>query len=141
MSYLKKLTKAGCQAIDDAFDPHDKQTWTLLLADASIKVAPKLGKTYTLTLAECVPFSIKKPIAVYQGLNRIGEEKGLAYVARPPYKFIGGQKTAVKTTDVFFAFVNEDRIVFEWRWEELSPNNLLNQHEGNDARFAERIHP
>lgn len=140
MNQKKVLIKAGCRAIDDAFNPYDKGIWTLLISNSSISNAPKLGKAYLFSLSECLPLTIRQPICVYKGLKRIDEDQGLAYVAQPPFKHINGQKVPVKTTEVFFVFANEDRIMFEWGWEELNLNNVLNLHIGDDARFEERIH-
>jgi len=139
--YPKHIQRRGYHPIE-CFDPDDGQTCDLLVNNKDIAVAPKLGRWYTPTLAECVPATVKHPKAVYRGLKRDDDSTiGYCYIGQPPHKFPGGKKAPVKTTEFFFVFVSEERVIYEWRWEECSPNQMLNLANGPVPRFHARLHP
>ena len=81
--------------------------------------------------AELVPYTLKYPCAMFEGLrppddDHSGNSPGwLCYCSRPALKFKrSGEECNSDTDQVFLVFVNEDLIIFNWRWEYADVESL-----------------
>ena len=83
---------------------------------------------------ELVPFTLKNPCAIFEGLRPpddkySGESPGwLCYCSRPIRDFTkSGQECNPEPGTVFLVFVNEDKVVYNWRWENADGEALDDQ--------------
>jgi len=59
---------------------------------------------------------LKNPMAVFEGLRRDGQEKGLCYIGRPR-RYGDGVEYPPHPNMVFIVCVTEENTIFEWGWE------------------------
>jgi hypothetical protein len=91
-------------------------------------------------LAFTVPRALLNPVAIFRGVREEGEPEWLCYVSRP------GQAYNYRTRDVcqawpgevFLIFVNDDRIIYDWRWEKADSSDP-NLPENYGVRFDGRV--
>jgi len=99
--------------------------------------------------AELVPFTLKYPSAIFEGLRppddkHSGDSPGwLCYCSKPVRDFTkDGQECNPEPNKVFLVFVNEDKIIFNWRWEDADSESLDGKKylpENYKTRFRKQI--
>jgi len=112
----------------------------LICLQERITFAKQLGYFGAIMEAvKLVPFTLKNPIAIFEGLRPpddkySGESPGwLCYCSRPICDFTrSGQECNPKPRKVFLVFVNDDRIIFDWGWEDADGEAL------DDKRYMPR---
>jgi hypothetical protein len=123
-----------------AFNPRDGQTWTVLVRDAKAEVIRKRGIGPARELAEIVPPTLLRPNAVFRGLRDRGASNWLCYVGSPTkaYDYENGQRVPPWPGEVFLVFVNDQRVVYNWRWEKADPADPKLPIDF-ETRFLERL--
>jgi len=123
-----------------AFNPRDGQFIPVFVRESKAEVVRRRGVGPARELGECVPPTLSLPHAVFRGLRDQDEEEGLCYVGHPDrsFDYKSGNRVPPPAGEVFLVFVNEQRIVYTWGWERMSPDNA-ELPEGYATRFKERL--
>jgi len=121
----------------NAVDPTGQNKPPLRLKYAQRKVSQirQLGFRGAIKEAvELVSFTLTYPNAVFCGLRppddkHSGNSPGwLCYCANPPYDYApDGELCNPDPSKVFLVFVNEDRMIFEWRWEDADIESICDK--------------
>jgi hypothetical protein len=91
-----------------------------------------------------VPAILQKPSAIFEGLRQDDDEdrRGFGwrcYCGIPEHSFrADGSEARPYPGQVYLVFVNDERVVYNWRWERADPNDpfLPLNHE---TRFKKRL--
>ncbi len=118
----------------------DGSACVLLLRSRKIEETARRGSGPAHELGYTVPWAVKNPTAMFRGVREEGEPKWRCYVSRPgrAYDYRTGECRSAWAGEVFLVFVNDDRIIYNWRWEKADPNDA-DLPEGYASRFDERI--
>jgi hypothetical protein len=89
-----------------------------------------------------LPEVLKNPAAILIGLERDEGpmEWGLAYCGTPKMRYhkMGDndfELGPVPPGQVFVAFVDQYREVYDWRWEDCNPHDPVVPHDSSEGRF------
>lgn len=132
----KRLTRNGYVPIK-AFDPYDPEgeAWDLLVScGLERKFQGQIFKVKELAIT--VAQTILKPIQVCSGLRddftpTEQSDEWLCYISKPGIRFVhvvgkpGKPNEAYPqpTDRLFMVFVNEKRVIYNWRWEMADHQN------------------
>ena len=105
--------------------PTGKTDLVVTYDSAKIRYLAQRGKKADLLRVSLVENVLAYPKAIFQGIRFEEDEKHsctspgwLCYCGYPPKDFrFSGEETSPPPRKVFLVFVNEDRIVYDWRWE------------------------
>ncbi len=98
-----------------------------------------------MTAAYCLPSVLQKPTAVFRGLLREKDQERsgrgwLCYCGRPEYAYDrDGGRVPPREGFVFLAFMTDDFVVYNWRWEKANPEDPNLPLEMDPVRFEERV--
>jgi hypothetical protein len=106
-------------------DGRDKPPLELIPSQTKLENVRKLGfMGAVMEAAELMPFTLKHPSSIFEGLRPpddkySGESPGwLCYCSRPSHDYTrSGELRNPDSNMVFLVFVNEDEVIFNWRWE------------------------
>jgi hypothetical protein len=132
---------SDCRPLD-AINPSDGKTWQLFVRTRKIEAVAKRGMGAAKELAYTVPWAVKHPCAIFRGVRDEGEQDWLCYVAAPSqaYDYKTGDTVEAWKGEVFLVFVNDDRIIYNWRWEEADPINPKLPKDW-EHRYTEKVLP
>ncbi len=130
----------------EAINPKDGNKFTVKVSRKRMQIIACRGKGDILEMAYILPEVLTKPIAIFEGLRRDKDEPEhdyssgwLCYVGKPSVAYMSyGKKIAPWQDGIFLAFVNEDKVVYNWRWEKADINDLDLLDEGG-KRFRKRL--
>jgi hypothetical protein len=106
-----------------------------------IEHVEKFGPAYRFYDLQLVRDALKMPVAIFKGLKRVGEEESLCFVSNPTARFSNtGTEIPVPPGFVFLVFVNDNRLVTNWRFELASRNNPQYPEQFDD-RFNVQLWP
>ena len=98
---------------------------------------------------ELVQFTLKYPNSIFEGLRPPDDEYSnkspgwLCYCSRPVNDYTRtGEEISPPSWKVFLVFVNEDRIIFNWRWENADVEAFHGRDylpENYSTRFKKRL--
>jgi hypothetical protein len=128
---------------------HDKPCLRVIYSQTKVFHVGKLGFLGAIKeAAELVPFALMHPRAIFGGLRHpddkySGQSPGwLCYCSRPEYDYTkSGEPCNPEPCKVFLVFVNEEQIIFNWRWENADVKAFCNKEylpENYKIRFRER---
>lgn len=128
----------------DAINPYDGTQWEVWISHQRMDVVAKQGMGHAKELAFVVPAVLAKPTAVFEGLTSDKDEDRhgvgwLCYVGTPDRSYRrDGSQAPPWEGEVFLVFVNEERVAYQWGWEECDPADpdLPIDHQ---ARFKQRV--
>lgn len=109
----------------NAINPADGKLVDVLIPAHRLQWAARMGKGAVLELDRCVREVLARPGAVFEGVRRDedddrGQTEGwLCYVGAPDVRYdlrSGVQRP--RKDRVLLVFVNSERTVYTWRWEE-----------------------
>lgn len=107
----------------------------------SIKALEKIerdGPPWRFEDARLLTQAICSPVAVFEGLSRLGFDEGYCYVAKPPRRWSNnGAQEDSPEDEVFLVFVKKEYglVVFDWQWRKVDPSDTdLPKNHGNDFR-------
>lgn len=130
--------RRGCNVIE-GIDPQDGGLWDIRITDRRIKTVADRGKGPAMELGYIVPWVLRHPAAIFQGVREEGEAEWLCYCAIPQKAFRkeSGQEIPPYPDEVYLVFVDADRIAYNARWEKCDQDNpkLPEKHE---TRFIRR---
>jgi hypothetical protein len=135
----------------EAVNPNDRTTPLIFTySQKRLLYISRLGyRGYILESAHLVPFTLKYPSCIFRGLREdddkySGDSPGwLCYCSLPTQDFSkNGEPTNSKPNKVYVVFVNEDKIIFNWRWENAdleAYSNKIYVPENYKTRFKEKL--
>jgi hypothetical protein len=135
----REKTPRDC-AVLPAINPSDGSQWDLLLRHAKMDSMAKRGPGAARELAFTVLWALLHPTAIFRGVREEGEHNWLCYVSVPSmaYDHKTGNQRAGWPGEVFLVFVNEDRIIYNWRWEKADVTDIR-LPENHQSRFDEQV--
>ncbi len=134
-------------------EPEDPKTSTRIPSGASTKSAwPRMteyyisdekirnialrGMGHAKDLAFCVREVLADPTAIFRGVREEGECKWLCYAGKPRHSYTKEGNTCPPRKDrVFLVFVNDEGIIYHWRWDSSSSDDDA-LPENYDTRFT-----
>lgn len=87
-----------------------------------------------------IPPTLKKPSAIFRGLEREELENGYCYAGVPQFRRVEDKSIPPPDGMVFAVYVNSLFQVFEWRWEKMEPTEWGHPKDFL-TRFAEKLWP
>jgi len=126
----------GSQAIN----PTDGKRWEVYLRASKLDSTAKRGMGAARELAYLVPFVLQHPNAIFRGVREEGESQWLCYVGSPAdaYNHKTGDPVRPWSGQVFLVFVDDDRIVYDWRWDRADADDLRLPVD-SARRFEEKV--
>ena len=117
----------------DAIDPVDGKLLTVQISHQRIIAvgARSYGQAYEAR--DVLPQVLSKPSAIYEGLCWDSDEdrRGAGwrcYAGVPDCSYTkDGTKQGPWENELFLAFINADRVVYNWRWEKIDPETRMLQ--------------
>jgi len=86
-------------------------------------------------LVHTLPLVLKAPMAIFEGLEREGFEKGLCFTGKTDrYRLRQAVETPFPRGKVFAIYMDKSRFIFEWRLEREDP-----EHDGHPVRWTQRF--
>ncbi len=129
----------------DAINPKDGSKFAVKISHKRMQTVAYRGKGHVLEMAYVLPKVLTEPKAIFEGLCRDKDEPKhdyssgwLCYVGKPSiaYKSDGTQVEPWQN-EVYLAFVNDDNVVYNWRWEKADSKNL-DMPKGYKKRFKRK---
>ena len=105
----------------DAFDPLNG-TCEVYIRERRMLTIARLGRWKLLEARELVPEVLSHPSVIFEGLRWEGDEDKdrpgwRCYCAKPTYMYDRqGNGVNADGNQVFVVFVNDQRVVYNWRW-------------------------
>ena len=101
--------------------PDGKSEWDFHLDSKKVEFVKRVSTGAVHELSKNVPFVMREINAlVFQGIRTDGHQEGLCYMGWPHRRFgTEGNELVVKDEDCFLVFINEERIIYNWRWETI----------------------
>lgn len=98
------------------FDPAGSVPCEFKVALKQVQHLQTLGPTHKFYELISACEVLKSPLAVFEGLQRDGQEKGLCYIGKPRCHGDGVQYPPHPNM-VFLVCVTGEKTIFEWGWE------------------------
>lgn len=110
-----------------------------LLSEQKITATALRGMGHAKDLAYCLREVLSDPTAIFRGVREEGERNWCCYVGRPKHSYDRNGNTCPPRRDrVFLVFVNDEGVIYNWRWERCAEDDD-GLPEGHDDRFNERV--
>lgn len=112
----------------DAVDPTTGKNCIVQISYERLRALARRGKGFTLEASETLVEILLRPTGVFEGLCSDDDEDARGYGWRcycgmPSCRYgANGEKLPVPQNRVFLAFVNTERVVYNWRWEPTDDN-------------------
>lgn len=136
-------SRRGCLTIK-AYDPETKGEIEVYLSHERLLAVGKRSKGQVLEAAELVPQVLQCGGPVFEGFRTEEDEdkRGVGwrcYCGIPDRSYSSdGERRAPRRGQVYLVFVNEDRVVYNWRWEKADRNDPQIP-EDVENRFTRRL--
>jgi len=107
----------------EAVDPTTGKNCIVQISYERLQALARRGKGFILEAAETLVDVLLRPTAIFEGLCSDGDEDARGYGWRcycgvPSCRYgAKGDKLPAPKNRVFLAFVNTERVVYNWRWE------------------------
>ena len=125
-------SRAGYEAFD-AIDPGEGTLFEVFVSHRRMGAVARRGIHAVMELAYVVSEVLRTPRRIYEGLRWEGDldaprepDEWLCYVGRPSADFRtpDSQDASPPRPDrLFLVFVNEERVAYNWRWEQAAENS------------------
>jgi len=127
----------------EAVNPVDGSTVEVFISSDRMQAVGRRSMAHAKECGFIVPMILQKPTAIFEGLRRDEDEDRdvagwLCYCGVPPHAYhADGTQRDPFPNQVYLVFVNENKVAYNWRWEEADPNDakLPQNHE---QRFKKR---
>jgi hypothetical protein len=135
----RKTAKRGLNpvlAVDPVTGKKDK---ICFVSDRRMDVIAKRGMGHAKDLAYSEPEVLIGPKAIFRGVREEGELQWLCYVGIPKHSYAkNGDTKPPRKGEVYLAFVNEEGVVYNGRWECCDQDDVT-LPENHLTRFEERV--
>jgi len=127
-----------------AYDPATKGEIDVYLSHARLLAVGRRSKGQILEAAEVVPQVLQCRGSVFEGFRSDEDEdkRGVGwrcYCGVPDRSYSpDGERCPPRRGQVYLVFVNEDRVVYNWRWEKADPDDPQ-VPQGVENRFTRRL--
>jgi hypothetical protein len=127
-----------------ALDPVDKSACEVFVSYDRMQAVGRRSLGHAKECGYIVPAILQHPTAVFEGLRRDeDEDRGGAgwrcYCGIPAHGYgIDGAARRPYAGQVYLVFVNDEGIVYNWRWEKADPHDLLLPVD-HQTRFKRRL--
>jgi hypothetical protein len=127
-----------------AVDPVTNQEIEVFVSFERLQAIGRRSKGQTLEAAELLPQALQIPKAVWEGICTESDEdkRGVGwrcYCTRPDKSYtVDGEKCPPRRGQVFLAFVNDENVAYNWRWEQADQDDP-NLPRGHEIRFKRRL--
>ena len=116
-----------------ALNPENEKLFGLKLSNGRMHAVAQRGEGAVCEMAHIVTDTLVKPKAIFQGLCRDEDEPHndyslgwLCYSAIPTNAYLeDGRVVAPWKDQVFLVYVNDDKVVYNWRWDIADKTNLF----------------
>jgi hypothetical protein len=128
----------------NAYDPESKGEIEVYISHERLLAVGRRSKGQILEAAELVPQVLQCRGPVFEGFRKEEDEdkRGVGwrcYCGIPDRSYSqDGERCPPRRKQVYLVFVNEDRVVYNWRWELADPDDPL-LPQGVENRFARRL--
>lgn len=129
----------------NAIDPDKGKTYGALISYNRMQVIGKRSMGQAKECAELVPMILQRPVGIFEGLCEDKDEEGCrgygwrCYCGIPDYAYNRkGEKISPWPNEVFLVFIDNNRVVYNWRWEKSAPQNP-NLPENYETRFRRKL--
>lgn len=98
------------------FSPRESAEFRL--SQSSLNHLLRYGPSHKFFEALSIPDVLRKPSAIFQGLERDNFEAGFCYTGIPAHRYLDHNITVPPPPGfVFTIFMDKDLVIFDWRWE------------------------
>ncbi len=130
----------------DARSPDKKSNVSLKVSLKRMHDVSQRGMGQTSEMAHVLPEVLKDPRAIFSGLRKDEDEPRcndslghLCYVGVPSKAYSkDGIQVNPRYAQVYLAFVNDEEVVYNWRWEKADDEDLYLPRD-HEKRFRKRI--
>ncbi len=127
-----------------AVDPADGSLYELTLSYDRIRSMALRGRGAIIEASQLVGYVLQHPTAIFEGIRRDTEDPKYGagwrcYCGTPPCAYDErGDEVNPPPGQVYLVFVNDEEVVYNWRWDRADPDNgrLPVDHA---TRFRERL--
>jgi hypothetical protein len=139
----KRKTRNGYISLP-AVDPSDGGLWELLISIDRVRRTRHVGEGSALELGHIVPQVLLHPKAIFRNVRPESpdHEESLCYVGCPDRAYTNpdGILSPPWPNEVYLVFVNNERIIHNYRWEKADPQDrVLPQGFDDESRFGKRL--
>jgi hypothetical protein len=113
----------------EAIDPDNGRTCGVMISYDRMRAVAARGMGAAKEAGEIVPFILRQPAAIFEGLrdDRDEDPKGCGfrcYCGIPTTAFsTDGSPRRPFPGQVFLVFVNDEGVAYNWRWDKSDPDN------------------
>lgn len=129
----------------EAVNPEDGSEWTFLISYDRLRFLGRASRGHVMEAAYCLRSVLRRPTASYRGLLREEDQARsgcgwLCYCGQPERGYLeDGTEIPPPEGLVFLAFVTDENVVYNWRWEKADPHDPSLPREREPERFKERV--
>lgn len=129
----------------EAVNPKDGSKFTVKVSHKRMKAVATRGEGAIYEMAYVLPEILKAPRMIFEGLLRNEDEPSddysigwLCYVGIPSKAYMSdGKQVKPWEDEVYLVFVNNENVVYNWRWEKADNQDITMPTEYN-KRFKRR---
>lgn len=132
----------------EAVNPDDGKLYTVKLNHRRMQQMTRRGIGAVLEMAHVVPEVLTNPKAIFEGLRRDEDEKydndysigWLCYVGIPSLAYCSdGREVESWENEMFLVYINDEKVVYNWRWEKAVVDDIDVWSQGPQRRFEKRV--
>lgn len=126
----------------------DGSLFDVLLSYDKLKSVAARSRGQALEARDLVPFCLRYPTAIFEGLTRDADEpigRGVGwrcYVTAPEKAYAkDGREVSPHGGEVFLVFLNAGHVAYNWYWDRCDPDDrrIPRGCVGETSRFNERL--
>jgi hypothetical protein len=127
-----------------AVDPVDGKTSEVQISFERMQTVARRSLGHAKECGYLLPYVLQNPTAIFEGLTIEADEdrRGVGwrcYCGVPAHSYrADGTEAPPYPGQVFLVFVNEERIAYNWRWEQADRDEPTLPH-NHDRRFKRRL--
>ena len=128
----------------EAINPADGTLFGVYLPNDLIQIKGKRSFGDAFTIARVVPYVLKYPAAIFEGLRDERDENRNSagwrcYCGRPPFRYKSdGTECNPYPLQVFLVFVDSENVVYQWYWSQADLDSW-NQGKYYPVDYSERF--
>lgn len=136
-------TRRACLGIS-AINPHDGTPMVVMISFNRLQAVGRRSVGQALECGRIVPYILQHPLAIFEGLRHDEDEDRtcagwLCYCGIPEFAYTQeGKSISPYKEQVYLIFVNDDKVVYNWRWEKADTADLRLPKD-HENRFGRRV--